>query len=63
MLYVYVCNIIGASAYASLDGFSAAIFFAVYEEMKVLSSKTLSGAALGLSAYPSAGFVHMVHIA
>lgn len=45
----------GAAGYAALDGFSAAIFFAVYEEMKFLAAKSLSGAALGLSAYPSAG--------
>lgn len=50
----------GAAGYAALDGFSAAIFFAVYEEMKFLAAKSLSGAALGLSAYPSAGTVFIM---
>lgn len=45
----------GALGYAALDGCSAAIFFAVYEEMKSLMAIKLTGAALGLSAYPSAG--------
>ena len=49
----------GAAGYAALDGFSAAIFFAVYEEMKILAAKSFSGAALGLSAYPSAGTVFL----
>lgn len=45
----------GAIGYATLDGCSAAIFFAIYEEVKFLMSLRLAGAALGLSAYPSAG--------
>lgn len=45
----------GAIGYAALDGCSAAVFFALYEETKVVMSRKLTGAALGLAAYPSAG--------
>lgn len=45
----------GAIGYAALDGCSAAIFFALYEETKVIMSRKLTGPALGLAAYPSAG--------
>ncbi len=47
----------GAVGYATLDGCSAAIFFSIYEEMKYLMSKKLTGAALGLASYPSAGII------
>ena len=45
----------GALPYATLDGCSAAIFFAIYEEAKFIMSLKLSGPALGLAAYPAAG--------
>ena len=45
----------GAIGYAALDGCSAAIFFALYEETKIVMSRKLTGPALGLAAYPSAG--------